>query len=452
MNKHIILGIIILIMLVSFCGCTEQSKNSSDGDTIINTGNSDLEIISYNVTTFVKTGDLEVGGAPTGIQGYGEDGFYHHEDSYSYTIKGWIKNIGNEPYFDIEIIINFYDSSGDKVYNITENLNLICVGEEIYFTTSFYKGEDNFDKVESLKFAPDGTIWSDAATDSVIDGKLSGSTDGSVSTWRLTSLFDSKYHYLLDSDGKAEFSMQQYGEFVKNDHVILNGELVELPYDYAFLIDSISYSTTPNIRFKKDDTNHKIKINYIESEDYKWGDFEITGDCNTSDLGEFVDLSYIDVITECSGEITITHIETGIVYASYTFEELCNIEGILDYSQGNIALTIDSCSIDPSDVKILVSAPPGIGTYLYDPDPDDPMEYSTCFTVVLDPETLEVISEEGYDYVFMWLDVDSDGKIGPTDSLMVYNNPKLDSDVWQFIILHREIDHTFYDSGPITIT
>ncbi len=72
----------------------------------------------------------------------------------------------------------------------------------------------------------------------------------------------------------------------------------------------------PEIKFEKDDFNKKIIVEYV-SEKVLWSDLEITGTCDKSKLGKEVIEG--DEITDCSGTITITHIETEHKYDSWIF-------------------------------------------------------------------------------------------------------------------------------------
>jgi len=73
---------------------------------------------------------------------------------------------------------------------------------------------------------------------------------------------------------------------------------------------------TPDIQFKMDDDENTLLVIKTES-DVFWSDFEITGSCDTSNLGTYVEL--LDKITDCSGTITITYIPSSEVIGSWTF-------------------------------------------------------------------------------------------------------------------------------------
>ncbi len=77
---------------------------------------------------------------------------------------------------------------------------------------------------------------------------------------------------------------------------------------------------TPNIGFTADkDVGTLRVINFYSysDEDLRWADFEITGDCDTSGLGTYVLKD--DLITDCSGAITIIHKPTNSLMGTWTF-------------------------------------------------------------------------------------------------------------------------------------
>jgi hypothetical protein len=79
----------------------------------------------------------------------------------------------------------------------------------------------------------------------------------------------------------------------------------------------ISTSTTPDIIFVADNTNHKITVVSSSSSLVVWSDLVISGAHDTSSLVGFVTAG--DEITGCSGYIIITYIPTHAILYSYTF-------------------------------------------------------------------------------------------------------------------------------------
>ncbi len=57
----------------------------------------------------------------------------------------------------------------------------------------------------------------------------------------------------------------------------------------------------------------------IKSKKLRWSDIEINGDCNTGNLGEYVEAG--DTITQCYGEIYIIHIPTDTILGIFEFDE-----------------------------------------------------------------------------------------------------------------------------------
>ncbi|HEC93465.1 MAG TPA: hypothetical protein ENI51_10850, partial [Candidatus Atribacteria bacterium] len=352
MKKQIFAVFLLLILTLALCGCNENTNNPQENNNQnknSDTNEADLAIVSYEVYTHIRTTETKPStGVPVG-EGYyyREEGFIHHENDSFYSVEGSIKNNGDQPYVNVKIIANFYDKDDIFLRNVTDDIWLIAVGEEKDFSLNYENSFDYFDQVESVELEVYGTIWSDASSDRVVDGKLSGSDDGSSGKWTLLSLTNEKdYCFLLDDEGKIEFSMQKYGDFIDGDHVYITGEYVNLPSRfYAVKIESISHSTTPAIGFQPESQKHKIKITYVESNDVLWSDISIVGDCNTSDLGEYVTDS--DIITECSGRIIVKYIQNGVVLADYNFDEL-NLSGSISINNGNIYFSIEEGSLDPS--------------------------------------------------------------------------------------------------------
>ena len=74
----------------------------------------------------------------------------------------------------------------------------------------------------------------------------------------------------------------------------------------------------PVIRFKQDDESNKLIVTYV-SEDVKWTDLEITGECDKSKLGSLVIKG--DMLTKCFGKIRIIHIPTDEEYGPWVFSD-----------------------------------------------------------------------------------------------------------------------------------
>jgi len=77
---------------------------------------------------------------------------------------------------------------------------------------------------------------------------------------------------------------------------------------------------TPNIGFTADKDAGTLRVTYVytySDEELRWSDFEITGNCDTSTLGIYVLQN--DLITDCSGAITIIHTPTNSLIGTWTF-------------------------------------------------------------------------------------------------------------------------------------
>lgn len=454
MKKQILVVFLMLLLTLTLCGCnenTDNSQNTKDNNQSVETGDVDLEILEYNITTFIIVDEVFYSDIGVGSIDYDEkDGFVHHENASFYEITGKIKNTGSQPYTNINIIAKFYDKNNVYLRNITNNFFLMTVSGEINFSLQYKNSFDYFDQVESVKLEVNAALWSDVATDYEIDGYLSGPKDTSFGRWYLEPLTGGYYtYYLINEEGLREFSINEYGAYADGDHVYITGEYVYLnEYYFALKVESISPSTTPVVDFSKDSQTHIIRVISVGSAVVPWSDILITGDCDTSNLGEY--LTNTDRITECSGKIVITYIQNGLVLADYEFDEL-SLSGSISTSDGNIKFTIEDGSLTPSNAKINVKTPPN-GAYLYDPNPSQPYERNTVSLVVIDPETMEPLPNDGHDFTFEWKDSNGNEKIDANDIFTISNTGGLDDVDWQIIIYHRYADVTLYDSGIITIT
>lgn len=119
MNKKIVLvGIAVLVIFVSFGGCTDSN------------GSSQYEIVNYSIKTYWHDG------MGSTWKEHIEDGFYHNipEDAtvgYTYyEISGTIKNTCNER-IDIQIGAIFYDKNGIELFRGSEKKYSVFDGDAI---------------------------------------------------------------------------------------------------------------------------------------------------------------------------------------------------------------------------------------------------------------------------------------------------------------------------------
>ena len=172
-------------------------------------------------------------------------------------------------------------------------------------------------------------------------------------------------NFLLNSQGLRVFSINDYGDFKNGDHIYITGERVNLSNSYYVVkVETMSSSTTPTISFDADSQTHKISISSVDPNDVLWSDILIIGDCNTSDLGEYVTDS--DVISECSGNIILTYTENEVVLADYEFEEL-KLYCTGYETNGNILIQVTGGSLDPANAIISIGTSSSFGLYIYDP-------------------------------------------------------------------------------------
>ena len=105
MKEVAILLIALIVISVGLSGCNEQSGQSS--------GNTDeVELVSYSVETQKQYSYEKIG-----------DGFIHTEDSYRYSIIGYVKNIAGKKLDQINVTARFYDSDNEFLHTETFYVN-----------------------------------------------------------------------------------------------------------------------------------------------------------------------------------------------------------------------------------------------------------------------------------------------------------------------------------------
>jgi hypothetical protein len=150
MNKKVIvLGIIFLFIIVGFTGCNEESNNS-ENNPIEDEGNNNIDnftktIEIFNVSVKTKWWD----GFANGERGEA-DGFYHdYPEKYDesgnsvwYEINGDVKNNDTIPIKSIKITATFYDNSGNNLYEKSDYVYNLNIGEIGYLTIKLTRFED----------------------------------------------------------------------------------------------------------------------------------------------------------------------------------------------------------------------------------------------------------------------------------------------------------------------
>ena len=86
------------------------------------------------------------------------------------------------------------------------------------------------------------------------------------------------------------------------------------------MIDTAPSQIIPMIHLTADTDARTLRVSYAYSYsdgDLQWSDFVITGSCDTSALGIYVLQN--DIITDCSGTVTIRHTPTNSLIGTWTF-------------------------------------------------------------------------------------------------------------------------------------
>jgi len=84
----------------------------------------------------------------------------------------------------------------------------------------------------------------------------------------------------------------------------------------AKFIEPPTVPEPPEIHFQQDDVNKKLIVTYV-SDEVRWDELEISGDCDKSKLGMMVVEG--NEIADCSGTIIVNHKETGATLGSWVF-------------------------------------------------------------------------------------------------------------------------------------
>jgi len=100
--------------------------------------------------------------------------------------------------------------------------------------------------------------------------------------------------------------------------IVLTIAIAATVYVYVSgMIESPSLETTPEITFTRDPINNSLTVFSCSEADLLWSDIEISGTCDTSELGTYVVVE--DTITNCEGIITITHTSSNTLLGVWTF-------------------------------------------------------------------------------------------------------------------------------------
>jgi len=74
----------------------------------------------------------------------------------------------------------------------------------------------------------------------------------------------------------------------------------------------------PSIQFLKDSIAKTLTVATADPSDILWEHIEITGSCDTSQLGRYVTTD--EEILDCSGTIMLRHIPTNTLIGTWTFD------------------------------------------------------------------------------------------------------------------------------------
>jgi len=93
--------------------------------------------------------------------------------------------------------------------------------------------------------------------------------------------------------------------------------LIDVEQGGQFAVLTKYDSPIPSIQFIKNNVNYTLTVSAINPSVVLWSNIEITGTCDTSSLGTYVAVG--DMITSCSGTITIRDVSTNILLGTWTF-------------------------------------------------------------------------------------------------------------------------------------
>lgn len=151
MKKQITILSILIILILTLSGCTDNNTNNKKNE---------LEIINYNIITEAysyNTSWTSYGGGfnPNSLPeiAFNEAGIYL-ADEFSkarYRINGTVKNIANYALNSIIVNLNFYDDNNTfLIMEQINNFSKLQPGETWYFEYSYNHNYDYFMNISKL--------------------------------------------------------------------------------------------------------------------------------------------------------------------------------------------------------------------------------------------------------------------------------------------------------------
>ena len=134
MNKNLIVsGIVFVLLIVIFCGCTDKEPYYKSNE---------IELISYNVTTQKWDEEQKV------ISG----GFLHSDEADFYYINGTVKNISNETLIKVNVTAKFYNNTNNLLTERTTYLGGLLINHTGEFGIYYFSNEEYFEEICGVKF------------------------------------------------------------------------------------------------------------------------------------------------------------------------------------------------------------------------------------------------------------------------------------------------------------
>lgn len=138
-QNKIVLGAMLILLIVGFCGCTEL-QGISTGQI---SGHDKFELISYSIDSYTWM-DEKI-----------SSGFNHDGDVDYYKIQGKVINkVGHDA--NIDILLKFYDEENNLLGKVKTDINNIPDQETRSFSINinkhFSKFGDYFDSIEKVTF------------------------------------------------------------------------------------------------------------------------------------------------------------------------------------------------------------------------------------------------------------------------------------------------------------
>ena len=133
MKKYIVIGIMLVLLIFGFCGCTEQQTS---GDT------NQIQLVGYNVESQIH----DWAGSKTL-----SNGFVYSDEVDRYSVEATIKNIGNEFIDIVQVTAKFVDIDGNVLGSDNVLVFDIAVGYTKTFTV-YFSDDDYLEFTNDVRF------------------------------------------------------------------------------------------------------------------------------------------------------------------------------------------------------------------------------------------------------------------------------------------------------------